>query len=156
MEKLDLLDYKTKEKAIAGYTHNLPNEPEMSDFDSAFLCGLLEKYRPQKIVEVGVAAGGTTGIIIEKLKDRYDEINMYSCDLNEQFYLNEKVEGGNRKSGFLAEDIIRYSNVKHRFMLGNYLPTFLDEIGQEIDFLILDTVHYMPGELLDFLAVMPS
>ena len=35
------------------------------------------------------------------------------------------------------------------------MPEFLDKIGGDIDFLILDTTHYLPGELLDFLASMP-
>lgn len=36
----------------------IPNEPEMSVFESGFLCGLLRTYKPKKIVEVGVAGGG--------------------------------------------------------------------------------------------------
>lgn len=37
---------------------------EMSPFDSGFLCGLMKKYRPKRILEVGVSAGGTTSIIL--------------------------------------------------------------------------------------------
>lgn len=37
---------------------------EMSEEQSAFLCGLLKKYRPNKIVEIGVAAGGTTAVML--------------------------------------------------------------------------------------------
>lgn len=33
-------------------------EPEMSEFDSAFLCGIIKKFRPNKIVEIGAAGGG--------------------------------------------------------------------------------------------------
>ena len=35
-----------------------PSEPEMSEFDSAFLCGILRDVHPKKILEVGVAGGG--------------------------------------------------------------------------------------------------
>lgn len=35
------------------------------------------------------------------------------------------------------------------------MPQVIDEIGNEIDFVILDTVHYLPGEILDFLAMLP-
>lgn len=35
------------------------------------------------------------------------------------------------------------------------MPQVIDAIGGEIDFVILDTVHSMPGEGLDFLAVLP-
>lgn len=44
---------------------------------------------------------------------------------------------------------------KHEFHLGKYLPQVIDEIGGDIDFVILDTVHYLPGEVLDFIAVLP-
>lgn len=33
-------------------------EPEMSEFESAFLCGMLRSVHPKKILEVGVAGGG--------------------------------------------------------------------------------------------------
>lgn len=44
---------------------------------------------------------------------------------------------------------------KHTFRLGKYLPQVIDEIGGEIDFVILDTVHFMPGEGMDFLTMLP-
>ncbi len=43
----------------------------------------------------------------------------------------------------------------HKLHLGKYLPQVIDGIGGEIDFVILDTVHTMPGEGLDFLAMLP-
>jgi len=44
---------------------------------------------------------------------------------------------------------------RHEFHLGKYLPQVIDEIGSSIDFVILDTVHSLPGEVLDFLVVLP-
>lgn len=35
------------------------------------------------------------------------------------------------------------------------MPQFISKIGNEIDFCVLDTVHSMPGEILDFLCVLP-
>lgn len=46
-------------------------------------------------------------------------------------------------------------NISTFWHLGNALPCYLEEIGGDIDFLILDTVHSMPGEMLDFLAALP-
>ena len=34
------------------------NDSLMSENDHAFLCGLLEKHKPSRILEVGVYAGG--------------------------------------------------------------------------------------------------
>lgn len=35
------------------------------------------------------------------------------------------------------------------------MPQVIDEIGNEIDFVILDTIHLLPGEGMDFLAMLP-
>lgn len=43
----------------------------------------------------------------------------------------------------------------HKLHLGKFLPQVIDEIGGDIDLVILDTIHAMPGEGLDFLAVLP-
>lgn len=40
-------------------------------------------------------------------------------------------------------------------MLGKVVAARLDEIGGDIDFLISDTTHSMPGENLDFLVCFP-
>ena len=39
--------------------------------------------------------------------------------------------------------------------LEKYFPEVVDKIGNDFDFVVLDTVHRLPGELLDFLAVFP-
>ena len=43
------------------------NGTEMTELQLSMLCGLIKEYRPEKIVEVGVAAGGTTAIILNCL-----------------------------------------------------------------------------------------
>jgi predicted O-methyltransferase YrrM len=129
-------------------------EPEMTEFESAFLCGLIKQKRPRKIVEVGIAAGGTTAIVLKclELLGLEKECEMYSVDLSEQFY-----RGKRHRSGYLADELLNNGKTtfNHKFMLGKLLPEFLDEIGPDIDFVILDTMHSMPGESLDFLAVYP-
>ena len=129
-------------------------EPEMTDFDSAFLCGLIKEKRPHKIVEVGVAAGGTTAIILKciELLAMEHECEMFSIDISEQFY-----RGKGEKSGYLAYELLNQqgAHFNHTFLLGKRLPEVIDQMGNDIDFVILDTVHAMPGEILDFLAIYP-
>jgi len=155
MSSLEILDFQTRGKALSKISFLPSGEPEMTEFDSAFLCGLLDKFKPHKIVEIGVAGGGTTAIVLTKLEDRTDKIEMFSCDFSKEYYRKVKVNGSYKKTGFMAEEISQESEVFHRFMLGDYFASFADEIGAGIDFVILDTVHYMPGELLDFLAILP-
>lgn len=124
---------------------------EMSRLQSAMLCGLIKEYRPLKIVEVGVAAGGTTAIILNCVSMLGLDTKVYSVDTWEKFYRDP-----NKKTGYLVEECktFLHREVKHQLYIG-YLPEYLEEIGKEIDFLILDTTHALPGELLDFLAAFP-
>ena len=55
----------------------------------------------------------------------------------------------------MAKAVLEKTNAKHKFFLGGYSVEFMEEVGKEIDFLILDTVHSMPGEFLDYLAWLP-
>lgn len=125
---------------------------EMSDLQLAMLCGLMKEYKPEKIVEVGAAAGGTTAVILNCISVLGMNTEVYSVDASEDYYRDMR-----KKTGYLAEECRTFlgNQTKYKFIGGGYLPERLDEIGKEIDFLILDTVHTLPGELLDFLAAFP-
>ena len=129
----------------------------MSESESAFLCGLIKKFRPKKILEVGVSAGGTTPIILQCLEDIGEKYKMYSIDVLEKYYRNPEKEAGfiakQAKETFFVGDNKLHG--EHKFLLGKTLPLVIDDIGNDIDFVILDTMHSLPGEVLDFLVVLP-
>lgn len=107
------LFFEPRNNCLADY--NWPEgEPEMSAFESAFLCGLIKHYEPHKIVEVGVAGGGTTAIILKciEMLGLSDTI-MYSVDIADKFY-----RGKGEQSGYLADEIINNADVpfKHQFL----------------------------------------
>lgn len=127
------------------------NEPEMTCFESSFLSGLLKRFRPKNILEVGLAAGGTSAIIMQCMKMLDESYEMYSVDLQKQFYVDNRFE-----SGYLAETAKQFlPDAKQKRLLGKLAFEQMPEIGSEIDFLILDTVHRLPGEILDFLSLLP-
>lgn len=129
-----------------------PYGPEMSDWQSAFLCGLVKKYKPSKMVEVGIAAGGTTAVLLNCISMLGLDTELYSIDLNKNYYRDESKE-----TGYLAKLCKKFlpREVLHKMYCGGILPEYADEIGDGIDFLILDTTHNMPGEILDFLVSLP-
>lgn len=138
-------------KIIMPKLDNPYGEPEMSEFESAFLCGCLKKHHPKKILELGIAGGATTAIILQCMSMISSNYILHSVDLSEKFYRDK-----NKQSGFLAKESYQYlTEVNHKFHLGQYITECLDEIGNEIDFLILDTAQRPPGEMLDFLAAFP-
>ena len=77
---------------------------------------------------------------------------MYSVDINEECY---KRDG--KQTGFQLNEIREHlPNIEnHKFLLGKELPCVIEQIGSNIDFLVLDTVHIMLGEFLDFLCALP-
>ena len=38
---------------------------------------------------------------------------------------------------------------------GNIAAKFMEEIGKDIDMVLIDSAHFEPGEILDFLIVLP-
>lgn len=151
------LDYAPRQKilsALSAHGSGLENLFLTTEFDLAFLCGLLKTFRPRKIVEVGVAAGASTVTMLQALEDSGERYEMHSVDL----FARQKVYR-NEPTGFLAtlakERIFGTLKGTHEFHFGKILPQVIDEIGGDVDFVFLDTVHRLPGEVLDFLAVLP-
>ncbi len=146
------LDYVPR-RAISTLMNNW-SEPEMTEFESAFLCGVLEKFKPKKIVEIGVAAGSTTAIILQSMTMiRSDDFVVHSVDYYDRLWSNPK-----KKTGFMAEEAnsILKENGNYSFALHLGKPACaIDEIGDDIDCLILDTIHVVPGEILDFITMLP-
>lgn len=70
----------------------------MSKEQSAFICGLIKKYKPKKILELGVAAGETTAIIMNCCSILGLNAEIYSVDLNENFSRDIT-----KKTGYLIE-----------------------------------------------------
>ena len=122
---------------------------EMTQFENAFLFGLLKKYKPTKILEVGLAAGATTRMLVDHVF-KQENCSLFSCDLNNNYYRDES-----KRTAYLALDKYTPDQKKWHLLTGKYLPQYLNYIGGDIDFCILDTVHSLPGELLDFIAVLP-
>ncbi|MBD5395943.1 MAG: class I SAM-dependent methyltransferase [Lachnospiraceae bacterium] len=127
-------------------------ECEMTDSQLAFLCGLIKDKQPKKIVEVGVAHGGTTCVILQCLKEIGITTSLHSVDISKECY-----RASGKRTGYAVDMAFPElpHEISHFWHLGNALPCYLEEIGGDIDFLILDTVHSLPGEMLDFLAALP-
>ncbi len=151
------LDFEPRNEILSklsAHGRGLENLMLMSEFDTAFLCGALKTFRPKKILEVGVAAGGSTAIILQALEEIGATYEMHSIDLAER-----QVHFRNEPTGFLAtlakERVFGKMSGTHKFHIGKILPQIIDEIGSGIDFVFLDTMHSLPGEVLDFLTVLP-
>ncbi len=150
------LDYEIEKEARSDIKELIvQGSAEMNPFQHAFIAGLIKEYRPKKIVEIGIAAGGTTCFLHECSKRYQYRPVIFSVDKYATYYRIPT-----KKTGYLIEemslckgyeDIFEFQNT----LIGHSIPFVLEQIGDNIDFIILDTTHSLPGELLDFLVCLP-
>lgn len=125
---------------------------EMSGEDHAFLCEMIKRRNPRKVLEVGVAEGGTSAIIHCAVAMLRDDYQIFSLDLCKEYYRDSSLETGYEYKRI--EDKLSHTG-SHEFILGYSLAEKMESIGGDIDLVILDTNHVMPGENLDFIAALP-
>ena len=116
---------------------------QMSNNQREFLNGVIRKYKPQKIVEIGVAEGGSSSVILNAIQD-INNAHLYSIDLSDDISIGKCVK--NLFPNFLN---------KWTLFTGDVAAKFMEEIGNNIDMVLIDSAHYEPGEILDFLIVLP-
>lgn len=134
------------EKNCTFETENL--NIEMTRSETGFLIDLLQKYKPKKILEVGVAAGGTTSLI---LKNITGDQRLISVDICDRYYRDNTYI-----TGYIAQQTCTEEELgRHTVYLGKDIISCIGDIGGDIDFCIIDTMHVMPGELMHFIAVYP-
>ncbi len=157
MEKIQQNDYLSIDTNSIPYIYSdsmVREYSEMSEKEQSFLCNLIELYNPSKILEIGVAEGGTTSVILKCLNGLNHKSQLHSVDLRENCW-----NDSSKKTGFVVDknrnSLFDENKISYSLRVGKYLPEVIDQIGGDIDLVILDTVHSLPGELLDFIAVIP-
>ena len=122
---------------------------EMHYTEQAFLNGLIRKHKPKKILELGVSAGGSSAIILNACKD-IEGSKLYSIDKLSYYYKNPQ-----KSPGYVVEEKFPELMNNWKLYTGDIPCAFIDEIGDGIDFVLIDTIHVRPGEIADFLSVLP-
>ncbi len=121
----------------------------LSKIDMKFINGMIRKYKPKKILEVGVASGGSSAIILNAIQN-IENSHLYSIDK-----LNVAYNMRNKETGWIVKE--KFSNLMNKWTLytGGIASNFIEKIGGDIDFVFLDTLHRAPGEWLDIIQIMP-
>ena len=80
-----------------------------------------------------------------------NDTKLISVDYSEKFYRNNDYF-----SGYLGTVAAKKFGLEknHNILLGDIACSF-DEVKADIDFLIIDTMHVTPGEILDYIALLP-
>jgi predicted O-methyltransferase YrrM len=122
---------------------------EMKYRENCFVNGLVRCFKPQKILEIGVSAGGSSCVLLNAIKDSPGAA-LHSVDWSKEYYRNLS-----KTSGWKAQELFP-DNPQWTLHLGVDIAEIIeDRIGGGIDFLLLDTAHVHPAETLSFLSAFP-
>jgi predicted O-methyltransferase YrrM len=122
---------------------------ELTLEEQKFFHGLIRKIKPKKIVEIGVSSGGSAVLILNAIKD-IENARLFSIDKLNYCYRNKT-----KKPGYLVEEQFPELMNKWTLYIGTLTSQVIETIGNDIDFAFIDTMHITPGEMLDWLMVLP-
>lgn len=108
-----------------------------------FINGIIRKYKPNKILELGVLFGGSSIIILNAIKD-LPYSHLYSIDID-----------GAPHIGSCVKNNFPYLENKWTLFKGSISAKYIEKVGKNIDLAMIDTSHFQPGEILDFLLILP-
>ena len=121
----------------------------MKPDERKFINGIIRKYKPKKLVEIGIAQGGSSALILNAIKDM-PNAKLFSIDKSDVWYRDKS-----KKVGWLVKE--RFQDLMDKWALYTNVNTaeIIETIGNNIDFVLIDTIHTTPGEMLNWLEILP-
>lgn len=117
--------------------------------EAQFINGLIRKNKLKNCLEIGVAHGGSSALILNSIKDIENSL-LVSLDLNKEMYNNKNKLTGYRVKKFFPELAKNW-----KLYTGDQAHKFLIKLNMKFDFLFLDSAHVSPGEILNFIEALP-
>ena len=96
-----------------------------------------------------MAYGGTAALILNSIYD-INGAKLFSIDISKNCYRMVSKE-----TGFLVKERFPELIDKWKIYTGGLTSEFIEKIGNEIDLVYIDTVHLSPGEMINFLEILP-
>ena len=118
----------------------------MGEDEAHFINGIIRKNKLKNCLEIGVANGGSSILILNSIKDFENSI----LDLN-----NELYNDPDKKTGYRVNQYFPELTKNWKLFTGDQPHKFLVDLNLKFDFLFLDSTHVSPGELLNFIEVFP-
>ena len=123
----------------------------ISDADAAFFAGLVVETQPRKLVEIGVASGWGSCVLLHALHSAgLERSEIYGVDIADRFFYDAAYATGQCVRDVMPERLDRY-----RLLTGVTIGECAPKIGGGVDFAFIDAHHMHPWAALDLLAVMP-
>lgn len=125
------------------------SQKSLSDENLVWICSMIEKYKPKRILEIGVSTGGSTAIYLNCIRKLKLKTELVSVD-------SETIAFYKKGKPAIASEVYELSKyldlTNFKLIKGKYISEVADDIGM-FDMIIMDTVHFIPGEVLDLLCL---
>ena len=108
-----------------------------------FLNGVVRRFKPKKLLEIGVREGCASSIMLNAIQD-IDDSHLYSIDLDKRDFIGKCV------NKLFPNYLSKWTLYK-----GDIAAKYMEKIGKDIDMVFIDSAHLEPGEILDFIMVLP-
>ena len=104
---------------------NEKSQKSLSDDNLIWICSLIEKYKPKRILEIGVSTGGSTSVYLNCIKELGLDSQLVSID--SQIIATHKK---GKPIGSEVYELKNYLNLTNfKLITGKYIPEVIDEIG---------------------------
>lgn len=121
----------------------------ISDYDSRFLAGLVSFANARNVIEIGVASGWSSAVLLKTLSGMDGERRVTGIDLSPRYYLDATIATGRAVDEVVPECLPNY-----RLLTDRLAFDAMDEVGP-VDFAFIDGHHMHPWATLDMLSVLP-
>ena len=123
----------------------------ISEMDAAFFAGLVIETRPHKLLEIGVASGWGSCVLLRALEAaNVRNAEIHGVDIAERFFYDATYATGQCVGEVMPHWLDRY-----HLRTGITIGEGAHEIGVGVDFAFIDAHHMHPWATLDLLAVLP-
>ena len=119
--------------------------------DASHFAGLVKSVRPKKLIEVGVASGWGSVVIMETLKSAgIDDFEYFGIDISPRFFHDSTYATGQAVEEMMPDTVSQFN-----LITGKSASQVAKEVGAGIDFGFIDAHHMHPWATLDFLSILP-
>lgn len=121
----------------------------ISAYDDRFLAGLANYASPRKMVEIGVASGWSSTVLLKALNGSENIRKVVGIDLSPTYYLDSSIPTGRVVNEVVPELLSNYE-----LLTGRLAFDAMGDVGP-IDFAFIDGHHMHPWATIDLLSVLP-
>ena len=142
-------DYQNYDKEIISSKIERDSGWMLKIEEARFINGIIRKNKLKNCLEIGVANGGSSILILNSIKDIENSI-LVSLDLNKELFTDPTKLTGYRVNEYFPE-----LSKNWKLFVGDQPHKFLVNLNIKFDFLFLDSTHSSPGEILNFIEALP-